>query len=76
MLTNLKELNFSCFCREGHSKIVEEIKEDLKGKKPSVIVASVGGGGLLMGLVKGLEAVGKLVFSSEKRCIFGPRCAN
>lgn len=40
---------------EGHSSMVEEIKEDLNGEKPSCIVTSVGGGGLAMGIIHGLE---------------------
>lgn len=44
--------------REGHSTMVEEIKEDLKGRKPSCIVTSVGGGGLASGILQGLEKVG------------------
>jgi len=44
---------------EGHSKMVEEIKEDLpKGTKPGCIVVSVGGGGLLLGVMKGMENCG------------------
>lgn len=35
--------------------MIEEIKEDLQGVKPSCIVASVGGGGLSLGILSGLE---------------------
>lgn len=38
---------------EGHSTLVDEIVEDIG--KPDVIVLSVGGGGLLCGVIKGLE---------------------
>ncbi|ODN04947.1 L-serine dehydratase/L-threonine deaminase [Orchesella cincta] len=43
---------------EGHSSMVHEIKEDLRGRKPSCIAVSVGGGGLSLGIMEGLEAVG------------------
>lgn len=38
--------------------IVRELKEDLKNVKPGVIVVSVGGGGLLNGVIQGLRSVG------------------
>ena len=38
--------------REGHSSIVTEIAEDLD-VKPDLIVASVGGGGLMAGVILG-----------------------
>jgi L-serine/L-threonine ammonia-lyase len=40
----------------GHSSIIHEIAE--VGVKPGAIVVSVGGGGLLCGLVEGLQEVG------------------
>lgn len=40
----------------GHASMIHEIAE--VGAKPGVIVVSVGGGGLLCGLVEGLHAVG------------------
>jgi L-serine/L-threonine ammonia-lyase len=40
----------------GHSSIITEIAE--AGIKPGVLVVSVGGGGLLCGLLQGLHAVG------------------
>ena len=40
----------------GHSSIITEIAE--AGVKPGVLVVSVGGGGLLCGLLQGLHAVG------------------
>ena len=40
---------------EGHSTMINEITEDL-GSPPDAIVASVGGGGLLMGILEGMDA--------------------
>uniref|UniRef100_A0A8D2J103 L-serine deaminase n=1 Tax=Varanus komodoensis TaxID=61221 RepID=A0A8D2J103_VARKO len=45
--------------RKGHSSIVKELK-DFLGAKPGAIVLSVGGGGLLCGVVSGLQEVGWL----------------
>ncbi|KAM7050691.1 L-serine dehydratase/L-threonine deaminase [Molossus nigricans] len=42
---------------EGHTSIVKELKETLR-EKPGAIVLSVGGGGLLCGVVQGLQEVG------------------
>ena len=42
---------------EGHSTLVDEIKEDL-GRKPAAIVTCVGGGGLLAGCLRGVERNG------------------
>ncbi|XP_077016035.1 L-serine dehydratase/L-threonine deaminase [Tamandua tetradactyla] len=42
---------------EGHASIVKELKETLSAK-PGAIVLSVGGGGLLCGVVQGLQEVG------------------
>ncbi|OBS58836.1 hypothetical protein A6R68_10033 [Neotoma lepida] len=42
---------------EGHTSIVKELKETLRAK-PGAIVLSVGGGGLLCGVVQGLGEVG------------------
>ncbi|XP_024422569.1 L-serine dehydratase/L-threonine deaminase [Desmodus rotundus] len=42
---------------EGHTSIVKELKETL-GTKPGAIALSVGGGGLLCGVVQGLHEVG------------------
>ncbi len=39
---------------EGHATLVQELKEELP-EKPSMIIACVGGGGLLMGILKGLK---------------------
>lgn len=42
---------------EGHTSIVKELKETLSAK-PGAIVLSVGGGGMLCGVVQGLQEVG------------------
>ncbi|XP_021042786.1 L-serine dehydratase/L-threonine deaminase [Mus pahari] len=42
---------------EGHTSLVKELKETLSAK-PGAIVLSVGGGGLLCGVVQGLREVG------------------
>ncbi|XP_006877029.1 PREDICTED: L-serine dehydratase/L-threonine deaminase [Chrysochloris asiatica] len=42
---------------EGHTSIVKELKETLSAK-PGAIILSVGGGGLLCGVVQGLQEVG------------------
>lgn len=41
---------------DGHASMIEEIKDD--GIKPDVVLLSVGGGGLLCGVQRGLERVG------------------
>lgn len=43
---------------EGHATMVEEMWGQLGGKAPAAVGCSVGGGGLLCGLVMGLERVG------------------
>ena len=43
---------------EGHSSMVEEIKDQLNGITPDAIIVSVGGGGLLMGVHIGLQQCG------------------
>lgn len=42
----------------GHASLVEEIKEQLKGARPDVIVCSSGGGGLFIGICEGVERQG------------------
>ncbi|XP_030225462.1 L-serine dehydratase/L-threonine deaminase isoform X2 [Gadus morhua] len=42
---------------EGHSSLVRELEEDLK-EKPGAVVLSVGGGGLMNGVVEGLRHAG------------------
>lgn len=41
---------------EGHATLVDELVED--GEKPDVIILSVGGGGLMCGVLEGLYRVG------------------
>lgn len=43
---------------QGHSSIVEELKEQLQGVEPDLILLSVGGGGLLCGVQQGILNVG------------------
>ena len=42
-------------CREGHQSLVQEIKTDLGGIKPDLVITVVGGGGLLIGIVQVIE---------------------
>ncbi|XP_070571657.1 L-serine dehydratase/L-threonine deaminase-like [Ptychodera flava] len=42
---------------EGHESMMVEVQQDLK-EKPDVVITSVGGGGLLNGVVQGLQRVG------------------
>jgi len=42
---------------EGHSTMVDEIKDQLEGVVPDLVVVSVGGGGLLCGVQIGLNRV-------------------
>jgi len=42
----------------GHASVVHEIHEALGGRAPGAVVASVGGGGLLLGILQGLAEVG------------------
>ncbi len=39
--------------RDGHATMMEEIAEDLGHVTPDLVVASVGGGGLMSGVVRG-----------------------
>lgn len=41
----------------GHSTIVDEIKSQLRGVVPDVVVVAVGGGGLMNGVLEGLHRV-------------------
>jgi L-serine/L-threonine ammonia-lyase len=43
---------------EGHSSIVSEIQSQLGGGVADVIIASVGGGGLMNGILEGMDKVG------------------
>jgi threonine dehydratase len=54
---------------------VDELKVQLPGK-PSTIVLSVGGGGLLLGVMKGLERVGELMKYSLLQLIFSQTSYN
>lgn len=47
-----------CTCRSGHASLVEEVKEQLAGVVPDLVVVSVGGGGLMCGVLEGLHRVG------------------
>lgn len=44
-------------CRQGHAGLVRELKDSLE-TKPDAILLAVGGGGLLAGVVAGLQQVG------------------
>lgn len=50
---------FFLFPRKGHNSIIHEMKDSLEAK-PGAIILSVGGGGLLCGVVSGLQEVGWL----------------
>ena len=62
-------LTFGCVCRvlvpayedpvlwEGHASMIEEVKAQLP-EKPDAIFCSVGGGGLLGGVIVGCKRVG------------------
>lgn len=44
---------------QGHATLIHEIREQLPGSdKPDAVFCSVGGGGLLSGLMLGCEEVG------------------
>lgn len=43
---------------EGHSTLIEEVAAQLDGKKPNVVICSVGGGGLFNGVMQGLDRQG------------------
>jgi len=42
---------------DGHASLVDELVEDLDGIPPDLIIVSVGGGGLLCGIIRGLRSV-------------------
>lgn len=44
--------------RDGYVSIVTELQEQMNGQRPDVVVLSVGGGGLLVGIERGLQQVG------------------
>ena len=41
--------------REGHTSMMVEVAEDLD-VKPDLVVASIGGGGLMVGVIQGKDA--------------------
>ena len=41
-------------CRKGNASIVDEIREDMADVVPDCIIASVGGGGLVCGIMQGV----------------------
>jgi L-serine/L-threonine ammonia-lyase len=43
---------------EGNSTIIKELKTQLRGEPPAAIITPVGGGGLLNGIITGLQQVG------------------
>lgn len=43
---------------EGHASLVHEVHAQLCGRRPSAIVVSVGGGGLFLGVQRGLSQLG------------------
>ncbi|KAI0078163.1 tryptophan synthase beta subunit-like PLP-dependent enzyme [Panus rudis PR-1116 ss-1] len=43
---------------EGHSSMIEETAKQLSGVKPDAVLCSVGGGGLLGGVIQGCKKVG------------------
>ena len=44
---------------EGHETLVEELRQQFpEGERPDAVVLSVGGGGLFIGVMQGLEKVG------------------
>lgn len=65
---------------EGHSSMIVEVRDQLQ-KKPDAIFCSVGGGGLLGGIILGCKEVGwddgewrwKLVEKASQR-YFSPNC--
>lgn len=43
---------------EGHATLVDEVREDWGDTAPDLVIISVGGGGLLCGVIQGLERCG------------------
>lgn len=63
--------------REGHSSLVIEMASSLgPGVKPGAVVVSVGGGGLLCGVVQGLRSVGWLDVPILAMETVGANCFN
>lgn len=44
--------------REGHSSIVDEVSAQLRGLTPDLVILSVGGGGLMNGVLTGMQRAG------------------
>ena len=58
VLEALKEnIHASFHCREGVATVIHESAKQLPGK-PGMVVVSVGGGGLLSGVLQGMHDVG------------------
>lgn len=52
------ELWSNSHCRTGHSSMVDEIQSQLRGVVPDLVVLSVGGGGLMNGVLEGMHRIG------------------
>lgn len=59
LVSSMGKWNSVLFPRDGHSTIVQEILEQCT-EPPAAVVVSVGGGGLLCGILKGLQDHGQL----------------
>ena len=51
-------LSLKMHCRYGHASMVDEVKEALHGITPDLMIISVGGGGLMNGVLEGMHRVG------------------
>ena len=49
---------YSDLYREGHSSIIDEVAAQLHGLTPDLVVLSVGGGGLMNGVLTGMHRAG------------------
>lgn len=63
MLLVFKVKTYLCIClcvyREGHASMIAEVSASLgPGVKPGAVLLSVGGGGLLCGVVQGMKDAG------------------
>ena len=45
--------NTNSIYRAGHATMMKECHNQLKGERPGLVVCSVGGGGLLVGVLQG-----------------------
>lgn len=50
-------IHWSFYCREGVATVIHESAKQLQ-EKPGMVVVSVGGGGLLSGVLQGMHDVG------------------